>query len=38
LVQASFELQSVMDTFISNLPRELLGSRWKVVYGGGLAV
>jgi hypothetical protein len=38
LMQASFELQNVMDTFISNLPRDLLGSRWKVVYGSGFAV
>jgi hypothetical protein len=38
LVQASFELQKVMDTFISNLPRALLGSKWKVIYDEGLAV
>jgi hypothetical protein len=38
LVQASFELQKAMDTFISNLPRDLLGSRWKIIYDEGLAV
>ena len=38
LVQASFELQKVMDTFISNLPRNLLGSCWKVVYDKDHAV
>jgi hypothetical protein len=32
LVQASFEMQKVMDTFISNLPRRLLGSSWDIHY------
>ena len=32
LVQASFELQKVMDTFISNLPRRLFGSKWSIDY------
>jgi len=35
LVQASFEIQRVMDTFISNLPRRLLGSSWDIHYEGG---
>jgi hypothetical protein len=38
LLQASFELQKVMDPFISSLPRELLGERWKVTYEGGFSV
>jgi hypothetical protein len=32
LLQASFELQKVMDPFISSTPRRLLGPRWKIVY------
>ena len=32
LLQASFEIQKVTDPFISSLPRELLGSRWKINY------
>ena len=32
LVQASFELQRIMDPFISSTPRHLLGPRWKIVY------
>lgn len=32
LVDASFEIQKVMDPFISSAPRELLGSRWKIRY------
>jgi hypothetical protein len=32
LVQASFELQRLMDPFISSTPRRLLGPRWKIVY------
>jgi hypothetical protein len=32
LVQASFELQKVMDPFVSSTPRNLLGPRWKIVY------
>lgn len=38
LVQASLELQRFMDSFISNTPRSLLGSRWKVTYANGLTV
>jgi hypothetical protein len=38
LLQASFELQKVMDPFISGLPRERLGERWKVTYEGGVSV
>jgi hypothetical protein len=34
LVQASFELQKLMDPFISSTPRRLLGPRWKIVYEG----
>jgi hypothetical protein len=34
LVQASFELQRIMDPFISSTPRSLLGPRWKIVYEG----
>ena len=32
LLQASFELQKIMDPFISSTPRRLLGPRWKIVY------
>jgi hypothetical protein len=32
LVQASFELQKLMDPFVSSTPRKLLGPRWKIVY------
>jgi hypothetical protein len=32
LVQASFELQRIMDPFVSSTPRHLLGPRWKIVY------
>jgi hypothetical protein len=38
LLQASFEMQKVTDPFISSLPRELLGARWKVIYEHGLSV
>jgi hypothetical protein len=34
LVQASFELQRIMDPFISSTPRRLLGPRWKIIYEG----
>ncbi|HEY7672492.1 MAG TPA: hypothetical protein VIC71_09765 [Gammaproteobacteria bacterium] len=34
LLQASFELQKLMDPFISSTPRRLLGPRWKIVYEG----
>jgi hypothetical protein len=32
LLQASFELQKVMDPFVSSTPRNMLGARWKIVY------
>jgi hypothetical protein len=32
LVQASFELQKIMDPFVSSTPRKLLGPRWKIFY------
>jgi hypothetical protein len=38
LLQASFELQKVMDPFISSAPRNLLGPRWKIIYEGGVTV
>ena len=34
LLQASFELQKVMDPFVSSTPRNLLGPRWKIRYEG----
>jgi hypothetical protein len=34
LVQASFELQKIMDPFVSSTPRQLLGPRWKIFYEG----
>jgi hypothetical protein len=34
LLEASFELQKVMDPFVSSTPRNLLGPRWKIAYEG----
>ena len=34
LLQASFDVQKVMDPFVSSTPRHLLGPRWKITYEG----